>query len=76
MAGRIKTSSVSVWECSCFVFFLFRQELCEERKLSSERAEKMRMELEAMGLRLEEKKRRSAELLQEVPLSAKRSFYY
>lgn len=57
-------------------FFYFRQELCEERKLSSERAEKMRMELEAMGLRLEEKKRRSAELLQEVPLSAKRSFYY
>ncbi|CAG12619.1 unnamed protein product, partial [Tetraodon nigroviridis] len=44
-----------------------RQELCEERK-SSERAEKMRMELEATNLRLEEEEKRSAELLQEVNL--------
>ncbi|TWW81260.1 centrosomal protein of 55 kDa [Takifugu flavidus] len=43
-----------------------RRELCEERKSSSEREEKMRMELEAMGVRLEEKKKRCAELLQEV----------
>lgn len=44
-----------------------RHELCEERKSSSEREEKMRMELEAMDVRLDEKKKRSAELLQEVP---------
>lgn len=62
MAGRIKTSSVFL------IFFYFRQELCEERKSSAEQAEKMRMELEAMDIRLEEKKKRSAELLQEVPL--------
>lgn len=68
MAGRIKMSSVCVCG-SVLDVFSFRQELCEERKSSSERAEKMRMELEAMDFRLEEKKKRSTELLQEVPLS-------
>lgn len=59
------------------MFFYFRQELCEERKSSAERAEKMRMELEAMDIRLEEKKKRSAELLQEVPLPLhQRSCFY
>lgn len=58
------------WENKNWMFLLLpppRRELCEERKSSSEREEKMRMELEAMGVRLEEKKKRCAELLQEVP---------
>lgn len=48
--------------------FPARHELSEERKSSSEREEKMKTELEAMEVRLEEKRKRSAELLQEVPL--------
>lgn len=36
--------------------------------MSSERAERMRMELESMDVRLEEEKKRSAQLLQQVRL--------
>lgn len=43
-----------------------RHEVCEERKVSSERAERMRVELESMDVRLEEEKKRSADLLLQV----------
>lgn len=43
--------------------------MCEERKVSSERAERMRVELESMDIRLEEERKRSAELLQQVTLA-------
>ncbi|KAK2820408.1 hypothetical protein Q5P01_023367 [Channa striata] len=43
----------------------------EERKVSSERADRMRVELETMDLRLEEEKKRSAELLQQVNMLQK-----
>lgn len=43
-----------------------RHEVCEERKVSSER---MRVELESMDIRLEEERKRSAELLQQVTLA-------
>lgn len=69
MAGRIKMSSVCVGGDCSWCFLYFRQELCEERKSSSEQAEKMRMELEVMAVELERKEKRSAKLLQEVPLS-------
>lgn len=46
-----------------------RHGVCEERKVSSERAERMRVELDSMDVRLEEEKKRSAELLQQVTLT-------
>lgn len=44
----------------------FRHAVCEERKVSSERADRMRVELENMEIRLEEERKRSAELLMQV----------
>lgn len=46
-----------------------RHEVCEERKVSSERAERLRVELESVDIRLEEERKRSAELLQQVTLA-------
>lgn len=43
-----------------------RHEMCEERKVLTERAERMRAELESMDIRLEEERKRSAELLLQV----------
>ncbi|XP_020498399.2 centrosomal protein of 55 kDa isoform X1 [Labrus bergylta] len=43
-----------------------RHEACEERKVSTERADRMISELESMDFRLEEERKRSAELLQQV----------
>ncbi|KAM6896991.1 centrosomal protein of 55 kDa [Xenentodon cancila] len=43
----------------------------EERKVSSERADRMRAELESISIRLEEEKKRSAELLLQVNLLQK-----
>lgn len=43
-----------------------RHEACEERKVSSERADRMRAELESVDIRLEEERKRSAELLLQV----------
>lgn len=40
--------------------------MSEERKVSSERTERMRVELENMDVRLEEEKKRSADLLLQV----------
>ncbi|KAF3704397.1 Centrosomal protein of 55 kDa [Channa argus] len=48
-----------------------RHAVCEERKGSSERADRMRVELETMDLRLEEERKRSAELLQQVNMLQK-----
>lgn len=48
-----------------------RHEVCEERKVSSERADRMRAELESMDVRLEEERKRSAELLQQVNMLQK-----
>lgn len=47
-----------------------RHEVCEERKASSERADRMRAELESMDVRLEEERKRSAELLLQVTLTS------
>lgn len=47
-----------------------RHEACEERKVSSERAERMRVELESMDVRLEEEKKRSADLLLQVAFTS------
>lgn len=47
-----------------------RHEVCEERKVSFERADKMRAELDSMDLKLEEERKRSAELLQQVTLTS------
>lgn len=46
-----------------------RHVVCEERKVSSERADRMRGELENMDIRLEEERKRSAELLLQVTLT-------
>ncbi|KAI3365253.1 hypothetical protein L3Q82_010347, partial [Scortum barcoo] len=48
-----------------------RHEVCEERKVSSERADRMRAELESMDVRLEEERKRSAELLLQVNMLQK-----
>lgn len=48
-----------------------RHAVCEERKESSERADRMRVELENMDIRLEEEKKRSAELLLQVNMLQK-----
>nr|CBN81435.1 Centrosomal protein of 55 kDa [Dicentrarchus labrax] len=48
-----------------------RHEVCEERKVSSERADRMRVELESMDIRLEEERKRSAELLLQVNMLQK-----
>eukprot|EP00064_Thunnus_orientalis_P001171 superscaffoldBa00000077_g1173 len=50
-----------------------RYAVCEERKVSSEQADRMRVELESMDIRLEEERKRSAELLLQIKLSAKDS---
>lgn len=50
-------------------FFFFpqcRQAVSEEQRLSSERADRMRADLESLELRLEEEKERSAQLLLQV----------
>ncbi|XP_047464291.1 centrosomal protein of 55 kDa isoform X1 [Mugil cephalus] len=43
-----------------------RHTVCEERKVSSDRTDRMRAELESMDMRLEEERKRSAELLLQV----------
>ncbi|CAJ1081043.1 centrosomal protein of 55 kDa isoform X3 [Xyrichtys novacula] len=48
-----------------------RHEVCEERKVSSERTDRMRAELEGMDIRLEEERKRSAELLHQVNMLQK-----
>ncbi|XP_039992228.1 centrosomal protein of 55 kDa isoform X2 [Xiphias gladius] len=48
-----------------------RHVVCEERKVSSERADRMRGELENMDIRLEEERKRSAELLLQVNMLQK-----
>ncbi|KAM9336362.1 centrosomal protein of 55 kDa [Symphorus nematophorus] len=48
-----------------------RHDVCEERKVSSERADRMRAELESMDIRLEEERKRSAELLLQVNMLQK-----
>ncbi|KAM7381621.1 hypothetical protein PAMA_012458 [Pampus argenteus] len=48
-----------------------RHAVCEERKVSSERADRMRVELENMDIRLEEERKRSAELLLQVNMLQK-----
>lgn len=52
-----------------------RHEVCEERKVSFERADRMRVELESMDFRLEEERKRSADLLQQVTLAFTLSCY-
>lgn len=49
-----------------FFFFQCRQAVSEEQRLSSERADRMRADLESLELRLEEEKERSAQLLLQV----------
>ncbi|XP_030256001.1 centrosomal protein of 55 kDa isoform X1 [Sparus aurata] len=51
--------------------FSNRHEACEERKVSSERADRMRAELESVDIRLEEERKRSAELLLQVNMLQK-----
>ncbi|XP_034563585.1 centrosomal protein of 55 kDa isoform X2 [Notolabrus celidotus] len=48
-----------------------RHEACEERKVSSDRADRMIAELEGMDIRLEEERKRSAELLMQVNMLQK-----
>ncbi|XP_037319567.2 centrosomal protein of 55 kDa [Pungitius pungitius] len=48
-----------------------RQSACEERKALSERSDRMRLELENMEVRLDEEKKRSAELLLQVNMLQK-----
>ncbi|XP_067432496.1 centrosomal protein of 55 kDa [Thunnus thynnus] len=48
-----------------------RYAVCEERKVSSEQADRMRVELESMDIRLEEERKRSAELLLQVNMLQK-----
>ncbi|KAM9424917.1 centrosomal protein of 55 kDa-like isoform 2-T3 [Pholidichthys leucotaenia] len=48
-----------------------RHAVCEERKMTSERADRMRAELENMEIRLEEERKRSAELLLQVNMLQK-----
>ncbi|XP_032358333.1 cone cGMP-specific 3',5'-cyclic phosphodiesterase subunit alpha' isoform X2 [Etheostoma spectabile] len=48
-----------------------RHAACEERKALSERSDRMRMELENMDIRLEEERKRSAELLLQVNMLQK-----
>uniref|UniRef100_A0A8C9X6Q2 Centrosomal protein 55 like n=1 Tax=Sander lucioperca TaxID=283035 RepID=A0A8C9X6Q2_SANLU len=48
-----------------------RHAVCEERKASSEWSDRMRMELENMDIRLEEERKRSAELLLQVNMLQK-----
>lgn len=50
-----------------------RHEVSEERKVSSERTERMRMELESLEVRLEEERKRSADLLLQVALTSKKN---
>uniref|UniRef100_A0A8C3G9C7 Centrosomal protein 55 like n=1 Tax=Cyclopterus lumpus TaxID=8103 RepID=A0A8C3G9C7_CYCLU len=48
-----------------------RHAVCEERKVSSERSDRMRLDLENMDIRLEEERKRSAELLLQVNMLQK-----
>ncbi|XP_063749140.1 centrosomal protein of 55 kDa isoform X2 [Eleginops maclovinus] len=48
-----------------------RQAVSEERKVLSERSDRMRMELDSMDMRLEEERKRSAELLLQVNMLQK-----
>ncbi|XP_070707931.1 centrosomal protein of 55 kDa [Pempheris klunzingeri] len=48
-----------------------RHEVSEERKASSERADRLRVELDSMDIRLEEERKRSAELLLQVNMLQK-----
>ncbi|XP_038591269.1 centrosomal protein of 55 kDa [Micropterus salmoides] len=48
-----------------------RREVCEEKKVSSERVDRMKAELESMDIRLEEERKRSAELLLQVNMLQK-----
>lgn len=48
-----------------------RYAVCEERKVSSEQADRIRVELESMDIRLEEERKRSAELLLQVNMLQK-----
>ncbi|XP_028286943.1 centrosomal protein of 55 kDa isoform X2 [Parambassis ranga] len=48
-----------------------RHAVCEERKMSTERADRMRAELESMNIRLEEERKRSADLLLQVNMLQK-----
>lgn len=60
-AAAVKTNWFNVeFNVSC------RHEVSEERKVSSERTERMRMELESLEFRLEEERKRSADLLLQV----------
>lgn len=43
-----------------------RHAVCEERKVTSEREDRMRVDIENMDVRLEEERKRSAELLMQV----------
>lgn len=52
--------------CVNYINVASRHAVCEERKVSSERADRMRVELENMDIRLEEERKRSAELLLQV----------
>lgn len=47
--------------------------MSEERKAASERTERMRMELESLEVRLEEERKRSADLLLQVALTSKKN---
>lgn len=49
-----------------------RHEVSEERKVSSERTERMRVELESLEVRLEEERKRSADLLLQVAFTSKK----
>lgn len=50
-----------------------RHEVSEERKVSSERTERMRVELESLEVRLEEERKRSADLLLQVAFTSKKN---
>lgn len=52
--------------CFDYINTASRHAVCEERKVSSERADRMKAELENMEIRLEEERKRSAELLLQV----------
>lgn len=49
-----------------------RHAVHDERKVSSERADRMKAELDSLNVRLEEERRRSAELLLQVTRPAQR----
>ncbi|AWP17716.1 putative centrosomal protein of 55 kDa-like [Scophthalmus maximus] len=51
--------------------FSSRHAVCEERKVTSEREDRMRVDIENMDVRLEEERKRSAELLMQVNMLQK-----